>query len=82
MKNSIKLLSLLLLFAFSQQVVGQSSVRESTKYAEKLLSKVKKRRYKKFNENYEQALKSMAKIESNATTNEYGYDKFADNVDS
>lgn len=80
MKRIIPILGLALLFAIANTTQAQVSVSESNKYAKKLLKKVKGGNFKKFQKNYDQALKDIAKIEADATASEFGYDAVADNI--
>jgi len=62
----------------TQQITAQQSVIDAKKAAEKLNKKVNKKWFKRFKASYPQALKDIAKIETEATKSEFGYDKLAD----
>lgn len=70
------------MLCFTHQTYAQYSVKDAIKYASKLKKKVKKGNFKKFNKSYTQALQAIEKIESKATTTEFGYDGIASNINS
>ncbi len=77
MKKTV-LLALTLVFLFGSQIVlGQESVSETTKFAERCQNKIKKRRFKKLQEYYPKALKDIEKIKAKAETDQFGYDNVA-----
>ncbi|MGQ1911032.1 hypothetical protein ACT3CE_14745 [Marinifilum sp. RC60d5] len=80
-----KITTLLLFFVIlclTQQTNAQYSVRDAIKYASRLKKKVKKGNFKKFNKSYAEALQAIEKIESKATSTEFGYDGVASNINS
>lgn len=62
------------------QITAQQSVTDAKNAAEKLNKKVNKKWFKRFKASYPLALKDIAKIETEATKSEFGYDKVADNI--
>ncbi len=77
MKKTV-LLALTLIFLFGNQIVlGQESVSETTKFAERCQNKIKKRRFNKLQEYYPKALKDIEKIITKAETDPFGYDNVA-----
>ncbi len=79
-KAVLFLFTVLLFFGNTDVCIGQSSVDDAQKFAERCLNKVRNRRFRKLQESYPQALKDIERIKANATKDKFGWDDVAKNA--